>query len=137
MITSRERSKLWVERELPGSAGLIDSLWNNWCLDDCPAGLDYFLLHCGAALGLRQTRDWVSLCSQDLSAREVKDLSPSDALLLLDRMELLWRRRLRSSPGWETHRAAWVNLVNRVMRRTRDLAQENSLLCEKESSCVI
>ena len=134
MISSRERSKLWVERELPGHHRTIEFLWEEWELDSCPAGLDYFLLHCGVAFGPRQVKDWVVLCSKDLPAKSIKDLSLSEGLLLMDRIELLWRRRMRSSPGWDSYRSSWVNVVNRVMKRARNLAQETQLVVEK--ACV-
>jgi hypothetical protein len=138
MDTSRERSKLWVLKELPSSSkALVDFLWEDWKLDACPAGLDYLLLHCGVAFGRKHTRDWVALCSQDIPAKDISEVTLSDALLLIDRIELLWRRRLRSSPGWEANRSARVNAVNRVMKRARNLAQEAALAHQKEFSCVI
>jgi lysozyme family protein len=136
MVTSRERSKFWVEQELPAKRGLIDELWIMWELDACPAGLDYFLLHIGVAFGKRLARDWVRLCSQDLPAKEVQDLTASEAQLLISRIEVVWRRRLRSSPGWKEHRSAWVNIVNRVARRARNLAQEALSTHTKELACV-
>lgn len=135
--TSCERSKLWVEREKPGIREYVDSIWRKWELDSCPAGLDYFLLYCGAEFGLRQTRDWVILCSKDLPAGAVKELSSEQAMLLIDRIELLWRRRLRSTPGWEAERSARVNKVNRVVKRAKSLAQEAATSHLEESPSVL
>lgn len=133
MKTSSERSKLWVEQETSSGSARIQNFWWMWDLDDCPAGLDYLLLHLGAELGIKQVREWAKLCMEDFQVESIHSLSHEQAMVLIDRIELLWRRRLRSSPGWETYRIRWVNQLNRVIKRARNLATEAKPLKEKVS----
>src|SRR5262245_18881370 len=135
MISSRERSKLWVQQENPGTPDvLVNQLWNDWRFDQIPSGLDYFLLHCAVAFGRLLTLDWIKLC--DPGTRRLQNIPFEEAVILIDKIELVWRRRLRSLPGWETHRAAWVNKVNRVKKRAMELVEEKRNEEAASSRCV-
>lgn len=107
-------------------------MWDSVELDKFPAGLDYLVLHLCAELGKGQVRSWFALCGEDMP-KLPSALSCEQTLVMIDRIELLWRRRLRSSPGWETYRIRWVNQLNRVIKRARNLATEAKPLKEKVS----
>lgn len=135
MKENRSRSFEWAQSDsIVGEATLVfaEMTWSEIHADFLPPGLDYFLFDLAQSIDVDTATSWLRRvlglphAGQPLAASEATYAASYDPEPLMDGVEMLWRRRLKSSPNWVDVGRKQTNHINRVKHRALKLIYERA-----------
>lgn len=107
-----------------------ECIWDPLRCNELPLGVDYFAFDCGICCGVEVTKRWLQMVvgimrDQGMSHEVIQRAHARDSRGLVEGLEFLRRRRLKSHPGWPLFQEAWTNRVNRAKRRALAMAESS------------
>jgi lysozyme family protein len=137
MRESKTRSFEWAEDDLvcvlPDVGSFSELTWVKIYAEYLPAGLDYFVFDCALHVGddvaliwLRHVLGFPQHAKMEPALIQV--IKQTDVEVLISGIEMLWRRRLKSSPNWTDVGRKQTNHINRVRHRALKLMEEQELV---------
>lgn len=137
MRATKARAFEWAEDDLvciiPDAADFSELTWSQCHAEVLPTGLDYFLFDCALHVGCDVALIWLRHVlglgqAPKMDTQLVAALKEHDPEVLISGIEMLWRRRLKSSPNWTDVGRKQTNHVNRVKHRALKLIFEDQLV---------
>ena len=129
---TKARAFDWAEQDtlLPDPDGMYNEMtWHEVKGNELPPGLDYFVFACASNVGYDVCASWVRHLLglpqvgsiDDFVIRCLRDADPE---VMISGIEMLWRRRLKSSADWTDVGRKQTNHVNRVKHRGLKIIME-------------
>lgn len=136
VVATRARAFEWASGDslLPDPDDMFSHMtWMEVKADDLPEGLDYFVFACASNVSYDVAASWVRhLLGLPQVGRidefVIKILRDVDPEVMISGIEMLWRRRLKSSPNWTDVGRKQTNHVNRVKHRALKILMESQEL---------
>jgi lysozyme family protein len=137
MRETKAKAFEWAEDDLvcviPDAGAYADLTWGTCYAEILPTGLDYFIFDCAMHVGVDVAISWLRnvLGLGQVAKMEpsvIRALKESDPEVVISGVEMLWRRRLKSSPNWTDVGRIQTNHVNRVKHRALKLIYEQELV---------
>lgn len=137
MKETKAKAFEWAEDDLlyvlPDTESFSELTWSQCYGELLPTGLDYFIFDCAMHVGTDVVLNWLrNVLGLQSNAKMEPSIIPAlrehDAEVLISGIEMLWRRRLKSSPDWTDVGRKQTNHVNRVKHRALKLIFEDSLV---------